>query len=226
MPHSTWSWLQRHRGTLALFTLVLGGLALATWHTPDLKLLLEKGDRIADQPAAMVAIVALMIVMFTFALPGSLGLWLIAPFHPPVVSVAMLLVGSVLGALGAHTVSHRLGRHRSPGPRADRLVEFLRDRSDLPTQTALRMLPGFPHSFINYAGGVLGLPRGSFLLAASLGLGVKWGVYATAVHGAVEAVETGDALHPGAILPLFILAAMLVVGGFVRKRIDTRRDRG
>ncbi|TVP81741.1 VTT domain-containing protein [Thioalkalivibrio sp.] len=218
------NWLHRHWGVLLLLTLVAVGLVLATWHARDLTVLLEKGEQIADRPAAMVAVVVLMIVLFAFALPGSLGLWLIAPFHPPVVSVAMLLVGSVLGALGAHTVSHRLGKRWSPGASAERLVEFLSHRSDLLTQSALRVLPGFPHSFVNYAGGVLGLPRGTFLLAALLGLTVKWGVYATAVHGAVEAIETGDALQPQTVLPLFVLAALLLLGGLVRKRIERRRD--
>jgi len=218
------SWLHRHWGALLLLTLAVTGLVLATWHARDLTVLLEKGDAIADRPAAMVAVVVLMIVLFTFALPGSLGLWLIAPFHAPVVSVAMLLVGSVLGALGAHTVSHRLGKRWSPGANAERLVEILSHRSDLLTQSALRVLPGFPHSFVNYAGGVLALPRGTFLLAALLGLTVKWGVYATAVHGAVEAIETGDALQPQTVLPLFVLAALLLLGGLVRKRIERRRD--
>lgn len=220
------SWLHRHGGTLLLLTLVVLGLVLATWHAPDLTVLLEKGDAIADQPAAMIAVVVLMIVLFAFALPGSLGLWLIAPFHPPVVSVAMLLAGSVLGALAAHALSHRLGKRWPPGANAERLVDLLSQRSDLLTQTALRVLPGFPHSFVNYAGGVLGLPRGTFVLAALLGLTMKWGVYATAVHGAVEAIETGDALQPQTVLPLFVLAALLLLGALVRKRIERWRDNG
>lgn len=219
------SWLRRHWGALLLVTLVAAGLILATWHARDLAVFLEKGEAIADRPAAMVATVVLMIVLFTFALPGSLGLWLIAPFHPPVVSVGMLLAGSVLVALGAHMLSHRLGKRWSPGANAERLVDVLSHRSDLLTQSALRVLPGFPHSFINYAGGVLGLRRGTFLLAALLGLTVKWGVYATTVHGAVEAIETGDALQPQTLLPLFMLAGMLLLGGLVRKRIERSRDR-
>lgn len=224
MMNSPMSWLRQHWRVLLLLVLVVVGLILATWHARDLSVLLERGDQIADRPAAMVAVVVLMIVLFTFALPGSLGFWLIAPFHPPVVSVAMLLVGSVFGALGAHTFANRLGERWSPSVNAERLVTLLSHRSDLLTQTALRVLPGFPHSLVNYAGGVLGLPRGSFLLAALIGLSIKWGVYATAVHGAVEAIETGDALQPQTVLPLFVLAALLVLGGWARKRIEARRD--
>ncbi|MFO8152962.1 TVP38/TMEM64 family protein [Thioalkalivibrio sp.] len=214
--------LQRHREGLLLLGLVLLGMALAHWHTPELTQLLQWGDRIADRPVAIVAAVVLMAVLFTLALPGSLMLWVVAPFHPPLGSVIMLVIGSVTGALGAYGISHRLGRRWSPGRNAERVVSLFEQRSDLLTQTALRVLPGFPHSFVNYAGGVLGLPPTTFLLAAVLGLTVKWGVYATAVHGAVEAIETGDALQPSTLLPLFVLAGLLLIGAVTRRWVERR----
>jgi len=212
--------LRRHWGGLVLAALVILGLILANWHTRELTQLLQWGDRIADLPVAVVAVVVLMAVLFTFALPGSLMLWVIAPFHTPVVSVIMLLIGSVAGAFGAHRFSHRVGKRWVPGKNAERIVALLERRSDLLTQTALRVFPGFPHSFVNYAGGVLGLPLKTFLLAAVLGLTVKWGVYASAIHGAVEAIETGDALQPSTVLPLFVLAGLLLLGALVRRRLE------
>jgi len=214
-------WLRRHWAGLLLGLLIVAGLVLASWHTRELAQFLEWGDRIADLPVAIVAVVVLMAVLFTFALPGSLVFWVIAPFHSPLVSVIMLLIGSVAGAFGAHRFSHRLGKRWSPGKNAERVVALLEQRSDLLTQTALRVFPGFPHSVVNYAGGVLGLPLGPFLLAALLGLTVKWGVYATAVHGAVEAIETGDALQLGTLLPLFVLAGLLLLGALVRRRLES-----
>lgn len=216
------NWLQGHRDGLLLAVLVILGLVLAYWHTPELTQLLQWGDRIADRPVAIVTVVVLMAVLFTFALPGSLVLWVIAPFHPPVVSVIMLVIGSGAGALGAYRFSHRVGRRWSPGRHAERVVALLEQRSDLLTQTALRVLPGFPHSFVNYAGGVLELPLRNFLLAAVLGLTLKWGVYVTAVHGAVEAIETGDALRPSTLLPLFVLAGLLLLGGVTRRWLERR----
>ena len=214
--------LQRQWAGLLLGSLVMLGLLLAFWHTGELAQLLQWGDRIADLPMAIVAVVVLMATLFTFALPGSLILWVIAPFHPPVVSVIMLVIGSGAGALGAYRFSHRVGRRWSAGRNAERVVALLEQRSDLLTQTALRVLPGFPHSFVNYAGGVLELPLRNFLLAAVLGLTVKWGVYATALHGAVEAIETGDALRPSTLLPLFVLAGLLVLGGVTRRWLERR----
>ncbi len=213
----------RHWRSLLLVALIVTGLVLAVWYTPDLRMFLEWGDRIADQPWAMIAVVVLMAVLFVFALPGSLMFWLIAPFHPPMVSVTMLLIGSLAGTFGAYRMSARLGRDWSRGgARAERLLGLLSHRGDLLTQCALRMLPGFPHSLVNYAGGVLRLPLGTFMLAAFLGLAVKWWVYAGAAFGAVEAIETGDALQLRTLLPLFILAALLLVGTLARRRLEKK----
>jgi uncharacterized membrane protein YdjX (TVP38/TMEM64 family) len=216
------TWLRRHWGVLLLLALVLTGLLLAWWHTHDITVLLAWGNRIADHPVAMVAVVVLMAVLFALALPGSLVFWLIAPFHPPLVSVIMLVAGSVAGSWGAHALSGRLGHRWSPGKKAERMVKLLSHRSDMLTQSALRVLPGFPHSFVNYAAGVLALPRRTFLVAALLGLTVKWGVYATAVYGAVEAIETGDAVQLVTLLPLFALAALLLLGGAARRWMERR----
>lgn len=216
------TWLRRHWGLLLLVTLVLAGLLLAWWHTRDLAVLLALGNRIADHPAAMVAVVVLMAVLFAFALPGSLVFWLIAPFHPPLVAVPMLVAGSVAGSWGAHALSRRLGKRWSPGRKAERMVRLLSRRSDMLTQSALRVLPGFPHSFVNYAAGVLALPRRTFLLAALLGLTVKWGVYATAVYGAVEAIEGGDGVQLLTLVPLFALAGLLLLGGAARRWVEKR----
>lgn len=211
-----------HGGWLLLGVLILGGAGLAVW-VGDPAHLLALGDAIAGGPWATAALVVLMALMLTFALPGTLILWVIAPFHPPLVSIALLLLGSVSGALGAYWFSGRVGDSpRMAQRRSRRLVKLLKRRSGLATQLALRVLPGFPHSMVNYAAGVLRLPLGTFLLAAVLGLAVKWSVYATAVHEAADAVAAGEALHPQTLLPLFVLAALLLLG-VVLQRWLTRR---
>lgn len=220
MSRDSVGWLRRHWGGLLLVLLIVAGLVFASWHTRELAQFLAWGERIADLPIAIVAAVVLMAAMHTFALPGSLMLWVIAPFHSPLVSTLMLVTGSVAGALGAHRFSNRVGERWAPGKNTKRVVTLLEQRSDWLTQTALRVFPGFPHSVVNYAGGVIGLPLRPFLLAAVLGLTVKWGVYATAVHGAVEAIETGDALQPRTLLPLFVLAGLLLLGAVVRRRLE------
>ncbi len=218
--HST-----RHWRPLGLILLVLAGLAIAIWLPLELATLLDWGHRITDRPLAMLALVVLMAVLFTFALPGSLCLWLIAPFQPPVLATALLVTGSACGALGAYGLAARVGSDWRPDGLGGRIMKLLAERGDFLTQCALRILPGFPHSILNYAGGVLRLPLAGFIAATLLGLSVKWGVYASAVHGVVEAAETGDVVSATALLPLLLLTLLLLLGAWARQRVTGGQDR-
>lgn len=202
---------------------VLGGLillavVLGIWQPVPLETILEWGRWIASQPLAVLAIILLQAAMFSFALPGSLLVWAIAPFLPPLLAVPILVTGSVLGALGAYAVAGRLGGDWRPR-RGAWLIDLVARRGDFLTQCALRILPGCPHWTVSYAGGVLRLPLPSFILAAILGLTVKWWVYASAIHGVGTAAEAEGAIGPGLILPLVALTGFLLVGGFFRQRL-------
>ena len=176
------------------------------------------GAALAGHPLAILGVVLLMAVMLSFGLPGSLLFWIIAPFHAPWLSTCMLLVGSVGGALGAYRVVKRLGDRWRPDKYARQVLRLLGKRSDFFTQCALRMLPGFPHAFINFAGGVLHLPLLAFSLAALLGLGFKWSLYSHAVHGMVSAKQAEQALSVSTMLPLFLVAGLIILGGWIRQR--------
>jgi len=206
---------------LLLILLVLTGFALASRYGDDIDTLLELGQRISGQPLVLAGVILLMVMLFAFALPGSLVFWLIAPFHPPLLAVPLLLAGSLGGALGAWLLAGWLAARKAEDPGTGQVLALLRRRGDLLTQCALRTLPGFPHSVVNYAGGILQLPLGRFLLAALLGLGVKWTIYASAVYGAAEALAAGDALSGWKLLPLFALSVLLLAGALLRRRLNS-----
>ncbi len=94
-------------------------------------------------------------------------------------------------------------------------MEHLKARSDLLTQCAIRVLPGFPHSVINFAAGLGKISLGRYLLAACLGLSVKWAVYSSAIYGALEAIEEEDALQWDVMLPLLALTLLLLFRSLV-----------
>lgn len=207
--------------------LIVLGLGAGLW-AGNPERLLDWGEALTGELRVAAALVLLMALMLTFALPGTLVLWLIAPFHPPPVAIALLLVGSVAGALGAYHVSAHLVRVRGRHPVGKdfgSLVAFLRRNSDLITQTALRVFPGFPHSLVNYSAGSLQLPLKSFLLAATLGLAAKWTVYTLAVHGTTDAIRSGEALTPQTLLPLVALVFLLLLGALLRRRVRDRHKR-
>ncbi|MEX0915150.1 MAG: VTT domain-containing protein [Wenzhouxiangellaceae bacterium] len=208
---------------LGIFMVI--GLVLAAWHPLHLSVLLEWGRWLSDHPVLLVLLVLVMAVLFTFALPASVFVWLVAPFQPPAVAVAILLAGGVLGAVCAYGLAWRLGSGWRLGRRTQQTIALLAKRSDVATQCALRVLPGFPHSVINYAGGILRLPLSGFVVAAVIGLGIKWGVYATAIHRGVGALGRGEVIDFWDLLPLVVLALLLLLGTWVRRMIERRHQR-
>jgi uncharacterized membrane protein YdjX (TVP38/TMEM64 family) len=211
-------WLRRNWPVLLPLLLVVVGSYVGLSGTVDVAALLSWGDRVADRPMAIIGVVVVMAVLLTLALPGSLCLWVVAPFHPPLVSVGILLAGSLAGSMGAYLAAHWIGGAWVQ-ERGGTVLRLLRSRSDFLTQCLLRLLPGFPHSVVNYACGMLGLPLVTFFGAAALGLGIKWTVYASAVHGAAEALEAGEPLSTEALIPMSVLAAFLLVATLLRRRM-------
>lgn len=210
-----------HRaGPAVLLACVIAGGVLGLWQPVELHVVLEWGRHITGHPATPVLLVAVMAILFTFAMPGSLCVWLVAPFQPPAVATAILVAGSVLGAFGAWQLAWRLGGGWSMGPRGERIRNALAARSDFTMLCALRVLPGFPHSVVNYAGGILQIALPRFLLAAALGLALKWGVYASAIQSGVGAARQGLWINPAELVPLVVLALLLFAGGWARHRLE------
>jgi uncharacterized membrane protein YdjX (TVP38/TMEM64 family) len=209
----------RRRRVLLLPLLFGSGVLVAIWQPVSLLELLDWGQRVTERPAVLVVIVLAMALLFAFGLPGSLAFWMIAPFQPPLLATALLVLGSVAGASGAYWVAGHLRRDWHPGGLAGRIVELLRSRGDLFAQLALRVLPGFPHAVVNFAGGALRLPLPEFLLAAVIGLTVKWAIYAKAAHGITDSLAAGTAIGAGTLLPLVILTGLLLLGGWYRRRV-------
>lgn len=204
---------------LVLLVLVLVGLVLAVWQPIEIATLLKWGQLIGTSPLIVAAAMILIAGLFTFGLPGSLGLWLIAPFNPPWLATLLLVTASTIGALGGYAFSAHIENSRQGSPRSDKVVKVLRRNGDVFTLTALRMLPGFPHSAINFGCGGLRLPLPGFISSTVVGCSIKWGVYASAIHGITDMVEADDAIRIDALLPLFLLVVLGLVGAWVRRKI-------
>lgn len=208
--------LRHYKIVIAACSLAL--LLLAGWLLPvTIADLWQWGERVSGHPLAILGIVLLMAALMTFGLAGSLCFWVIAPFHPPWLSVCMLLAGSVAGALGAYRVGAGLGKAWSGGRISRQILRLLTSRSDLLTQCALRIMPGVPHALINLAAGVLRLPLAIFASAAVIGLTVKWAIYSHTVHGMVSASRAEEALAFEAVIPLLVLGGLLILGGAARR---------
>ncbi|MDI5920081.1 VTT domain-containing protein [Halomonas sp. LR5S13] len=212
-PSRPWRWVAIGA------TLLMAGY-LWIWHSPELADVQQWADAASHHPGVIISVILIMAVTLTLGLPGSIGLWLIAPFYPPLAATLMLTVGSVAGALGAFYLSSRFSDRWTPRGLTRKVMVNLEKRSDFLTQCALRVLPGFPHSVVNFAAGLLRLPLATFMLAAIIGLSVKWAVYSSAIYGALEAVEKEEAVRPDVILPLVALTLLLLTGAWLRRRVE------
>lgn len=207
--------------TILAALVIIGVLLLADAPSPES--LWQIGNRLADNPWTAVALVLLQVLLFGLALPGSLIFWLIAPFYPPVMATLLLTLGSTGGALAAHRLSGWLGRNWQPAERKHRpLLALLRENSGFMGQLAVRVLPGFPHSVVNYTAGLLHWPLPTFLAAALIGLAIKSLVYAMAVHGLVEAELENRPLDATTLLPLVVLTLLLILAMLWKRRAAGR----
>ena len=218
--------LRRHWRWVALGATLTMAAYVWFWHDPDFAAMRQWVEATSHHPLVIFSVILTMAITLSLGLPGSIGLWLIAPFYPPLAATPMLIVGSVGGALGGYHLASKFGQRWQPSNFTSKIMAMLTERSDFMTQCALRLLPGFPHSVINYAAGLCQLPRATFVMAATLGLGIKWSVYSSAIYGGLQAVAGEDeALSLSILLPLISLALLLLVGAWMRRRIEARAMR-
>ncbi len=212
------------RRVVLLLIIGLGVWAIVT-EPVEREQLLAWGEWLTAHPLTLVGLVVLQVVLFALALPGSALLWVVAPFLPFGLAVVVLVVGSVLGALAAWLVARWLGASARSRVASHPVYGLLSRNADPFTQCALRILPGFPHSVVNYAGGALALPLPGFLLAACIGLTLKWMLYVSAIHALLEAGDDAAGIDLLTLAPLLLLALFLVGGRWLARRLAARRGR-
>ncbi|MEO6322067.1 MAG: VTT domain-containing protein [Polaromonas sp.] len=165
-----------------------------------------------------LALILLQVVLFMFALQGSTLLWIVAPLYAPAASTLILAAGGSAGGLAAYWFARRLSDASVAHLRASRGYRVLERESDFLALCALRLVPAFPHSVLNYGGGILRLPLGRFLAAAVIGFGVKAYLYSSVIHDALEAADPADLLRAEAVWPLIALALALFAARVLRRR--------
>jgi len=168
-----------------------------------------------------LALVLLQTVLFMLALPGSTLLWVVAPLYAPPAATLILTAGGAGGALAAYWFARRLTVARQERLRRHRAWRLLASESDFLTLCALRLVPAFPHSVLNYGAGIVHLPLGRFIAAAAIGFGLKSFLYSSVIHRVMEATDARDLLRAEAV-PLLFLLALLLLGAHVLRR---RRER-
>ncbi|WP_372735355.1 TVP38/TMEM64 family protein [Nocardioides sp.] len=200
---------RRARLRLALLVLAFVGasvtLQLSGWNGPErLQDLVES----AGWAGAVIFVVgyALLVLAPTPAsvltiLAGALfGVWF---------GTLLAWLGALLGAVGGFGLGRRLGRpavDRLLGGRLKQADEVL-SRHGLVSVLALRMIPLFPFTPINYASGLLGVRLRDFVVGSAIGM--LPGALAYASVGASGADPRGIVLGAGGLVALALLGGTL-----------------
>lgn len=187
------------------------GIGLELAGIIDLKhsLLLARAN--ADHWWMILLLIMLQALLFSFALAGSLFLWIVAPVYPPLTATIILAAGGTLGGLGAYFLARFLTREWVEHVETTRTYRFLHRRDNFYALFAMRVFPAFPHAIVNYSAGLLKAKLSHFIIAAMLGIGIKSYIYASVISRASDQLSPQVLLDVRVIAPLIALSALGVL---------------
>ena len=154
----------------------------------------------------VVLLILVPAILFSFALAGSLFLWIIAVLYPPPMAALMLAAGATLGGLGAYFLSGYLTLELRARIETSRGYRLLQAQENFFTLFAMRVFPGFPHSVINYSAGLLRARLDQFVAATMLGIAIKSYVYARVIYPASSDPSLDLLVDIGVVAPLLALS--------------------
>ena len=140
---------------IILFVLAGLGVTLQLTGVIDSDQFITVARQYADHWWLGVLLVVIQSVLFTFALPGSSMVWITAALFTPITSTIIISAGTTLGGISAYLFSERLSDEWTQKVKHSRIFQLLQKESNFFTLFALRIMPGFPHSVINYSSGIL-----------------------------------------------------------------------
>jgi uncharacterized membrane protein YdjX (TVP38/TMEM64 family) len=203
-----------------LFALIFAAVLLNRMGVLDWRHLVRTGEIHAHTWWFPLALVVLKVVSYTFAFPGSVLMWVAGLLYHPWEATLIILAGGVAGGLCAYFFSRKMSQGLSQKVRDSRFFRVMENHDDFVTLCAVRTLPSFPHSIINYSAGMLRIPLTRFTLSTLIGFTAKGYVYASAIRLAATADEVGDALSARALFPLLALGVLFIAGKLLQRKFS------
>lgn len=211
--------IQRHRTRLLLVVLLISiglYLEIAGWF--DAAQVLDFARGYAQHWWLILILIAAQTVLFTFALAGSLFLWIAAPLYPPPVATFILAAGGTLGGLGAYYFSDFLTADWKQRIENSRSYKLLHAQDNFFTLFAMRVFPAFPHSLVNYSAGILNARLSHFIVAAILGISIKSYIYCRVIYSAASSLSVDVLLDVWILGPLVLLSSISAGAVYVNYR--------
>ncbi len=203
--------------------LVSTGLVLEIMGLLDAALLLAIAREYAQYWWLVPVLILAQTILFTFALAGSIFLWIVAPLYDPVMATFILAAGGVLGGVSAYLFSSYLTEEWIARVRNSRSYEFLQTHDNFLSLFAMRVFPGFPHSLINYSSGILNARLSHFVVAAVFGIAIKSYIYSRVIHRATHSLSLDMLFDISVFGPLVLLSMISVLGVYLNYRIVSKQ---
>ena len=216
--------IQGHVNKLVIVVLLIAlGLVLEVAGLLDARQLLTVAREYAQHWWLIPVLILAQVVLFTFALAGSIFLWIVAPLYPPAMATFILAAGGTLGGLGAYLFSNYLTEEWKTKIQGSRSYKLLQAQDNFLSLFAMRVFPAFPHSLVNYSSGILNVKLSHFVVAAVLGIGSKSYVYARVIYSASSSLSLDMLLDISVFGPLVLLSVVSALGVYINYRNTTKR---
>ena len=202
--------------------LITLGLVLEIAGLLDVRQLLTVAREYAQYWWLIPFLILTQVVLFTFALAGSIFLWIVAPLYAPAMATFILVAGGTLGGLGAYLFSKYLTEEWKTKIQSSRSYKFLHAQDNFLSLFAMRVFPAFPHSLVNYSSGILSVKLSHFVVAAVLGIGIKSYIYARVIYSASSSLSLDILFDISVFGPLVLLSMMSALGVYINYRLTTK----
>lgn len=214
-----------NRKNVILLLLILAGLILQQTGIIDWLQILEYFEKFSDKWWVWSLVLGIKVVFYALALPGSSLIWIAAILYKPLIATLLIVCGGTLGGFAAYFFSKRIGQQDKPEEKKkdSMFFDFLEKNCNFFALCAVRMIPGFPHSVINYGSGILNIPCLRFISSTMVGFAVKGFVYASAIHETLEISAISELGKLKTLWPLLIISGLMVLGHVFQKFLTTKQ---
>jgi len=210
---------------LVLILLIFTGFILHLTGVFDWRQIFERFEPFSGYWWVWILILGTKVILYALAMPGSSLIWIAAILYEPLQATLLITFGGTLGGFLGYYVSKRATRKEKFGDRDSVFFGFLQKHGNFFALCAVRIMPGFPHSVINYGSGVLSVPWPKFLLATIAGFSAKGFVYSSVIHEAVEVAGISELGQLKTLWPLLILAGLMMIGHVFQKVLNSQRKK-
>jgi uncharacterized membrane protein YdjX (TVP38/TMEM64 family) len=205
-----------------LVVIVVIGISLSMAGVLDPHKLLVLARQYADHWWLVVILVLAQVLLFTFALAGSVVLWIAAALYEPLTATLILAIGATLGGISAYFFSATLSEEWVHRVESSHIYRLLHKQDNFLALLAMRVMPAFPQNVFNYSSGILRVNLLSYVIASFIGIGLKSYVYAPIIYKAADGASVKDLLDFSTIGPLVLLSLVLFSGVIIKYKWDQK----